>query len=535
MQAGRLGLDRNSSGVGRGGLDTNGTGVGGRRFGGNFRHLTVTDYLQRLHIVRGAKATPVPRGGAQQVLLQVTADLDLGAVGADHLQLAIHPLVDPDEPGWPEVDAGGGCLVAVDARNATRRHERGVVHVAVVLVHVVAAVGVDDGGLHFADHALDRPDRHPAVADAEAGVCEVGVEQPRRHQLRGPPGLHDSLGNGPARLAAREGEDVHTVAECGVAQQDPAAPWLPYIGLTVGFGVLLGATVGHPFFPDVSLVLVVIGLAALVAARQFLAQRELGRVQATLRESEWRFRAIFDNAAVGITYTDLDGPTIVDSNSTFSKMVGYTPEELRGGDYSHIAQGDFRGADRALAEAIRSGKVDQLQQELGYKSADGSARQAMLSVSTVPDEQGQPSHVVGIFEDITRRRRAERAKEEFVSIVGHELRTPLTSIRGSLGLLEGGLLGELPQEAMSMVGLAVANTDRLARLVNDILDIERMDAGHLPLERAPIGVGELVRQSAQALRGTAEDAGVQLRTEIEELTVCADVVLCNHPRGANDR
>jgi signal transduction histidine kinase len=73
-----------------------------------------------------------------------------------------------------------------------------------------------------------------------------------------------------------------------------------------------------------------------------------------------------------------------------------------------------------------------------------------------------------------------------------------------------------------MVALAVANTDRLVRLVNDILDIERMDAGHLPLERAPIGVGELVRQSAQALQGTAEDAGVQLRTEIEELTVCAD-------------
>jgi signal transduction histidine kinase len=179
------------------------------------------------------------------------------------------------------------------------------------------------------------------------------------------------------------------------------APWIPYLGLTVGFGVLLGATVGHAFFPDVSLVLIVIGLAALVAARQYLAQRELGRVQAELRKSQ-------------------------------------------------------------------------------------------------------------------------RVKDEFLSIVGHELRTPLTSIRGSLGLLAGGLLGELPPEAISMVGLAVDNTDRLVRLVNDILDIERMDAGHLPLERAPIGVGELVRQSAQALQGSAEDAGVHLRTEIEELTVCAD-------------
>jgi PAS domain S-box-containing protein len=343
------------------------------------------------------------------------------------------------------------------------------------------------------------------------GYCALTVAALTQHPLR--PGDPGARVNESAKGHASEEES---------AQRYRVAPWLPYIGLTVGFGVLLAATVGHAFFPDVSLVLIVIGLAALVAARQHLAQRELGRVQATLRESERRFRAIFDNAAVGITYTDLDGPAIVDSNSTFSKMVGFTPEELRGGDYSRIAQGDFKGADRALAEAVRSGQVDQLQQELRYTSASGTTRQAMLSVSTVRDERGRPSHVVGIFEDITRRRDAERAKEEFVSIVGHELRTPLTSIRGSLGLLAGGLLGELPEEAMSMVALAVANTDRLVRLVNDILDIERMDSGHLPLERAPVGVGDLVRQSAQALQGTTEDAGVQLRIDVEELTVCAD-------------
>jgi PAS domain S-box-containing protein len=375
-----------------------------------------------------------------------------------------------------------------------------------MLLTVIADTVYGYGVLHATYTAGDPVDTLYVL-----GYCALAVAALTQHPLRqGDPGARV---NESAKGHASEEES---------AQRYRVAPWLPYIGLTVGFGVLLGATLGHPFFPDVSLVLIVIGLAALVAARQFLAQRELGRVQATLRESERRFRAIFDNAAVGITYTDLDGPAIVDSNSTFSKMVGYTPEELRGGDYSRVAQGDFKGADRALAEAIRSGRVDQLQQELAYTSADGSTRQAMLSVSTVHDEQGHPSHVVGIFEDITRRRRAERAREEFVSVVGHELRTPLTSIRGSLGLLEGGLLGELPPEAMSMVGLAVANTDRLVRLVNDILDIERMDAGHLPLERAPIGVGELVRQSAQALQGTAEDAGVRLCTDIEDLTVCAD-------------
>ncbi|HLM85414.1 MAG TPA: ATP-binding protein [Solirubrobacteraceae bacterium] len=185
------------------------------------------------------------------------------------------------------------------------------------------------------------------------------------------------------------------------ARRYRVAPWLPYVGLTVGFGVLLGVSLGHAFFPELSLVGIVIVLAALVAARQWLAQRELGSVQAELRKSE-------------------------------------------------------------------------------------------------------------------------RAKEEFVAVVGHELRTPLTSIRGSLGLLAGGLLGELPKDAANMLALAVLNTDRLIRLVNDILDIERMDSGHLPLERAAVGAQELVRSSAQALDATAVQAGVRLRTDVEELTVCAD-------------
>jgi len=256
---------------------------------------------------------------------------------------------------------------------------------AAMLLTVIADTVYGYGVLHDTYTAGDPVDTLYVL-----GYCALAVAALTQHPLR------------PVDPDARVNESAegHASGEES-AQRYRVAPWIPYIGLTVGFGVLLGATVGHAFFPDVSLVLIVIGLAALVAARQYLAQRELGRVQAELRKSQ-------------------------------------------------------------------------------------------------------------------------RVKDEFLSIVGHELRTPLTSIRGSLGLLAGGLLGELPPEAISMVGLAVDNTDRLVRLVNDILDIERMDAGHLPLERAPIGVGELVRQSAQALQGSAEDAGVHLRTEIEELTVCAD-------------
>jgi len=305
-------------------------------------------------------------------------------------------------------------------------------------------------------------------------------------------------------------------------QAVPRASWLPYAALAAGFGLVLTVQLDNDFFPDYSLLLLLVVLAAIVAARQLLAQRALVRLQTALAESEQRFRAIFENAGVGITYTDLDGPAILDANATFSRMVGRTPEQLRGQGYSSFAGPEFQGADRALAEAVKRGEIDQLQQELSYASADGRMRWAMLTVSTVRDRDGIAREVVGIFEDITRRREAERIKDELVSLVGHELRTPLTSIRGSLGLLDAGVLGELPADARALVAVAISNTDRLTRLVSDTLDLERIQAGRIELDVAAVAADELARQALAAVQATADAAHVHLRCEIQELRVEAD-------------
>jgi len=312
----------------------------------------------------------------------------------------------------------------------------------------------------------------------------------------------------------------------GRASRGPAigTAWLPHAALALGLGLVLGVELGHAFFPDVSLLAIAVVLTALVAARQLLVQRELLRVQRQLAESERRFRAIFDTAAVGITCNDLDGPAIVDANATFARMVGRTPEQLRGRGYDAIATPDFRGADRVLARAIRDGAVDHHQQELGYRAADGTTRRAMLTISTVRDRRGAPTHVVCVFEDVTRRRAAERVKDELVSVVGHELRTPLTSIRGALGLLHAGVLGELPDEASAMIAAAISNTDRLARLVDATLDVERIEAGRLELARTPVAARTVVAQSVQAVQAAADAAGVaiEVEVEVEALTLDGD-------------
>ncbi|HEX6862940.1 MAG TPA: GAF domain-containing sensor histidine kinase [Thermoanaerobaculia bacterium] len=111
---------------------------------------------------------------------------------------------------------------------------------------------------------------------------------------------------------------------------------------------------------------------------------------------------------------------------------------------------------------------------------------------------------------LAERESIERAKSEFVSIVSHELRTPLTSIRGSLGLIEGGVAGEIPPKVAQMVGIARANADRLIRLINDMLDLAKIEAGGVELKLAALAPGELLEAVQAEIRAVADAAGVEL-------------------------
>jgi signal transduction histidine kinase len=125
--------------------------------------------------------------------------------------------------------------------------------------------------------------------------------------------------------------------------------------------------------------------------------------------------------------------------------------------------------------------------------------------------KGSPSNGIIIsVENITKRKDMERMKDEFVSTVSHELRTPLTSIRGSLGLVAGGVAGPLPQKAQELVDIAYKNSDRLILLINDILDMNKLEADQLELNMAPHDMGMLLREMVEANQGYADKYGVQL-------------------------
>ena len=112
--------------------------------------------------------------------------------------------------------------------------------------------------------------------------------------------------------------------------------------------------------------------------------------------------------------------------------------------------------------------------------------------------------------ETTRRSQLDTVRNEFISTVSHELRTPLTSIRGALGLLSAGLMGSVDAKANKLLRIAITNTDRLIRLVNDILDLERLESGRAPLQLQRCLLGDLVTQAMETMSPMADAAGVKL-------------------------
>jgi signal transduction histidine kinase/CheY-like chemotaxis protein len=111
---------------------------------------------------------------------------------------------------------------------------------------------------------------------------------------------------------------------------------------------------------------------------------------------------------------------------------------------------------------------------------------------------------------LQKRKQLDTLKDEFISTVSHELRTPLTSIRGALGLLSAGVMGKVDDKALNLLRIASTNTDRLVRLINDILDLERMDAGRAPLHLRRCALSELVLQAVETMRSMADAAGIRI-------------------------
>ena len=134
----------------------------------------------------------------------------------------------------------------------------------------------------------------------------------------------------------------------------------------------------------------------------------------------------------------------------------------------------------------------------------------------------RPWAAVSTFSDVTDRREIDRMKDEFIVVVSHEMRTPLTSIKGALGLVASGTTGELSDDAQRLMNIAMANADRLIRLVNDTLDLERIESGHIALVRVDVALGELLREAVAIMQPNTERQGIEILAEETSARVAVD-------------
>ncbi len=230
---------------------------------------------------------------------------------------------------------------------------------------------------------------------------------------------------------------------------------------------------------------------------------------ADLEATAARQNAIFNSAIDGILTLNPSG-SIETVNTAAVRMFGYETAELNRRDVSLLIDVAEEGDGEFLQRlgASQGALEDGLVREMEARRKDGSTFPVDVALGAMSLPTG--IHVVAIVRDISERRRMEQLKDEFVSTVSHELRTPLTSIAGSLGLLASGVAGALPEKAARLIQIAQANSQRLVRLINDILDVEKIESGKLMLELVPLDLRDIANRSVDGVQGFADERGVSL-------------------------
>jgi PAS domain S-box-containing protein len=314
----------------------------------------------------------------------------------------------------------------------------------------------------------------------------------------------------------------------------------PVLGTFVMFGLFVAAGLVNLFaqpsgtFIAASVLWLIVLLA--VAGRQIFIILDNERLRrdleirvaertAALNTANQRNFLLLNSVGDGIYGVDRSG-MITFVNPAAAHALGFGQTELIGRNahalfHAPLPDGSPAPIERCyITEAIRGRVVTSAEDDL-YTRADGLQIPVEVTATPLIEEERVTGAVV-VFRDVTQRREVDRMKSEFVSMVSHELRTPLTSIRGALGLLSGGALGPLAPNAGRMVDIALESSDRLTRLINDILDIERIEAGVVSMKRAFYPVRDLVSAAVNQVQLLAEQSEIGITVDAPSTPVYVD-------------
>jgi PAS domain S-box-containing protein len=234
---------------------------------------------------------------------------------------------------------------------------------------------------------------------------------------------------------------------------------------------------------------------------------------AELRRKE---RAMIENAVDVICSIDASG-NFSNVNVAALKVWGYSREELVSRSYTMlVAKEDLRHTELAIKNIIESKSSGSFENRIVRK--DESLLPSLWSASWSPTEQA----LFCVVHDITERKELEQLKQDFVAMVSHDLRTPLASLQGGLLLLQGGRHGTLSERGQKFVDTGVRSVDRLIKLINDLLDVEKLEAGKFDMNMRPIQLQDVIDRSVTDVKQLADSVPVTMQWCAVDLEVRAD-------------
>jgi len=238
---------------------------------------------------------------------------------------------------------------------------------------------------------------------------------------------------------------------------------------------------------------------------------QLKLTEARLKESETLFRQLAENIREIFWIASADSSKFFYVSPAYEEITGRHPSVVENDPkiFFDVLEPDDRArAFRDFKEFLNT----RISKEGEYRviRPDGEVRWLAAKVFPIFNEDGELVRVCGVARDINEKKEAERRVSEFYSTVSHELRSPLTSIRGSLGLIEGGVVGEVSDQVKTFITIARSESDRLIRLINNILDLRKIEAGKLELKLDELSVQDLIDTTIGALLGMAAVNRIEL-------------------------
>lgn len=255
-----------------------------------------------------------------------------------------------------------------------------------------------------------------------------------------------------------------------------------------------------------------------VVIRALLSYNEASKVT-----TKHQFRQWIDDLPLGVLVRDKHGQPFYQNHAATSMLGPLLQPDAKGNDKVVISGTElpYPSQDMPGMRALRGETcvIDDIE-----IIKDGQRRQLQAWGRPGYNADGELAYGIASFQDITERKRLALLKDQFVSTVSHELRTPLTSIRGALGLILGNTLGEPPPKMLNMLQIANQNSQRLLRIVNDILDLQKIEANQLEYKFQPVDVAQLLHDAVQELESYASTHQIHFHISVTapDTTMSAD-------------